>query len=89
MDMQEKHTHPIKPTLKRTEVSSKVLALAEEIRDVLRCEELWFILQRFEDDTRKELESFIYKLVDDDCGCKFVNGALELCDHHTHEILVP
>jgi hypothetical protein len=44
---EEPHTHPLKPTLRRSEVDQDVLRLAEEIRDVIKNEEMWFILQEW------------------------------------------
>jgi len=43
----EPHTHPLKPTLQRNEADPDVIQLAIDIRDIIRNEEMWFILQEW------------------------------------------
>jgi hypothetical protein len=84
--MQE--THRSKPTLRRTEVSPRVLAVYEELKDILRNEEAWAILQRFEDDVRQAtLEANVTAtLCEPNCDCHFDGDALIVCDVHSLQI---
>lgn len=47
MSYVEPRTHALRPTLSRSEVDEDVLRLAEVTRDLLSCEELWYVLQQY------------------------------------------
>jgi hypothetical protein len=43
--MEEPHTHPIPPTLRREDASDWTRELWEKLRDVIANEEAWYILE--------------------------------------------
>jgi hypothetical protein len=44
--MKEPRTHPEKPTLGSNETSREAKELVEELQNVLRCEEAWYIAEK-------------------------------------------
>lgn len=45
MAYEEPHTHPLPKTLTRRETDPDVRDLSEMVRDILKTEELWYVLQ--------------------------------------------
>ncbi len=52
----EPHTHPLKPTLGSLETSPEAKALVEELQNVLRSEEAWYIAENHLNRAKKTIE---------------------------------
>jgi len=55
------HTHPLRPTLGRSETDQDVLDVALQLRDMLSNEEIWYILQQWK---KKVITEYEDKLAD-------------------------
>jgi hypothetical protein len=51
----EPHTHPIRPTLTREEAGDDVLDLWCRLRDIIRNEEAWYIIQEWKDEQEQKV----------------------------------
>jgi len=78
------------PTLGWVEASPRARALAEEIVNLIKPEELYGVAQKFLDEERDDAlrHSPLLGLLDPDCTCHFDDEALMLCEKHTAELLL-
>jgi hypothetical protein len=60
----EKHTHPVKPTLGSNETSREAKELVEELQNVLRCEEAWYIAEEHLSRARAQGRSIEHQYAD-------------------------
>lgn len=53
----EKRTHPLRPTLSSTETSQEAKDLVEELHELLRCEEMWYVAEKHLTRVRESIEA--------------------------------
>ena len=72
------------------EARPRTRALAEELFDILKPEERWYIIQKYLDEERDEalMNSPYSYFLNKTCGCKYQNGVFEICAEHSAEILL-
>jgi hypothetical protein len=77
--IKEKRTHPEKPTLGSNDTSPEAKQLVEDLQNILRCEEAWYVAEDHLNRVRKTIEEQYREILDEQAG-RMANALSEITD---------